>query len=145
MVKRIIPIAFALLVGCALNSNRPQSKDQPPQIGSGGSTNTVTNFHSKTSPFNQYDKKIFKTIQTRWYALIDKLGLRTKGTVLVAFDLRNDGTVENLQVTTKLTDERFAAACIQAIRESAPFDPLPENLHKLVGDKPRKADFTFYY
>jgi TonB family protein len=145
MVKRIIPIVFAFLVGCAVNSNRPQAKGQPPQIGSGGSTNLVTNFHSKTNPFNQYDKKIIKTIQTRWYALIDKLGLRIKGTVRVAFDLRSDGTVGNLQVTAKSADERFDAACIQAITESAPFDPLPDKLHKLVGDEPRKADFTFYY
>jgi hypothetical protein len=50
-----------------------------------------------------------------------------------------------MEITNNSGGRLMALLCEKAIIESAPFDPLPDNLRALAGKEPREATFTFYY
>lgn len=115
-------------------------------IAIGGINNGVATFNVSESPFGTYDKKIIKAVQDRWYALIDRFGMYERsGLVTVHFEILNDGRMQNLKITENTAGQILALFCEKAIIESAPFDPLPQALRKLVGAEPREAAFTFRY
>jgi len=106
----------------------------------------VAAFNVEESPFGEYDKKIFKAVQSRWLALIERFGMYERaGTVSVHFDLLDDGQVRNLKIADNSAGQILALFCEKAIIESGPFEPLPDNLRALVGKEPREAIFTFNY
>ncbi|MGH9594223.1 MAG: hypothetical protein ACRD5L_14120, partial [Bryobacteraceae bacterium] len=106
----------------------------------------IAAFNVEESPFGAYDKKVFKAVQSRWYALIDRFGMYERaGAVTVHFELLEDGQIQNLKVSDNTAGEILALFCEKAIIESGPFEPLPDNLRALVGKEPRDASFTFYY
>jgi outer membrane biosynthesis protein TonB len=106
----------------------------------------VAAFGVEENPFGAYDKKIIKSVQSRWYALIDRFGMYERaGAVTVHFQLLDDGQVQTLKVSDNTAGEILSLFCEKAIIESGPFDPLPDNLRALVGKEPRDASFTFYY
>jgi len=123
--------ALLLLIGCSSPGN-----------------NRIGSFRSLTpnSPFNGYDRVVYKKVQERWYHLLDHAGLYERaGVVQVHFSFLYNGTVQNVGVTSNTVGEIYGLYCVKAIQDSAPFDPLPDDLHRLSGDKPREATFTFYY
>ncbi|HUJ70736.1 MAG TPA: hypothetical protein VLZ30_00720 [Verrucomicrobiae bacterium] len=106
----------------------------------------IAAFNVEESPFGAYDKKIFKAVQSRWYALIDRFGMYERaGAVTVHFELLDDGQIRNLKVSDNTAGQILSLFCEKAIIESGPFEPLPDNLRALVGKEPREASFTFYY
>ena len=106
----------------------------------------VAAFNVAASPFGEYDKKIVRAVQSRWFALIDRNDIYERsGTVTVRFALHSDGAVRALQREENTAGEILALFCEKAILESAPFDPFPEPLRLLVGNEPRIVSFTFYY
>ncbi len=119
----------------------------------GVSRTGVAAFNVEESPFGAYDKKIFKAVQSRWYALIDHFGMYERaGTVTLHFYLMEDGTLKRdpvgntvMEITDNTAGQILALFCEKAIIESGPFEPLPDNLRALVGKEPREASFTFYY
>jgi len=119
----------------------------------GVSRTGVAAFNVAESPFGAYDKKIIRIVQSRWYALIDRLGMYERaGTVAVHFYLLDDGTLLTdqkghviMEVKENTAGDFPALICQKAIVDSAPFDSLPDNLRALVGKEPREASFTFYY
>ena len=110
-------------------------------------TDTPASFGSASGPFADYDRKIVKSIQTHWYQLIERSQLyKSGGVVTISFQLLADGDVTNVRATSTNNNAQILVnTCEQAIKDSAPFDPLPDNLHKLLGDQPRDATFTFNY
>jgi len=117
-----------LLIGCSSPGNN--------QVGS----------LTPTGPFTDYDHVVFEKVQKQWVYLIDHVGLYGRaGTVQVQFSMLYDGSVQNVCVTSNSVGEIYGLYCVKAIQDAAPFDPLPVDLHKLVGDEPREANFTFYY
>ena len=101
---------------------------------------------SSPVPFREYDRNVVTKIQERWYALIRKFSLyQQSGTVEVTFDLRPDGRIENLKITKSSVGQSLGRYCLQAVEDSAPFDPLPSELHHGTGDEPRAVTFTFRY
>ena len=112
----------------------------------GVSRTGVAAFNVEESPFGAYDKKIFKAVQSRWYALIDRFGMYERaGAVTVHFELLDDGQIRNMKVSDNTAGQILSLFCEKAIIESGPFEPLPDNLRALVGKEPREASFTFYY
>ncbi len=115
-------------------------------VAAGVSRAGVTAFNVEASPFGEYDKKVIKAVQSRWYALIDRFGMYERaGVVTVHFELLDDGQVRNWKVTDNTAGQILSLFCEKAIIDSGPFDPLPDNLRALVGKEPRDASFTFYY
>jgi FtsZ-interacting cell division protein ZipA len=113
---------------------------------SGVTKKGVTAFNVAESPFGEYDKKIVRAVQSRWYALIQRYGIYERaGTVVLHFELHDDGAVRNLSRTENSAGEILALFCEKAVVDSAPFEPLPETLRALVGKEPREVNFTFYY
>lgn len=87
-----------------------------------------------------------KKIQKVWFGLIDQYGLyEQSATVEVKFQICPDGTIQNLEVSKTSGSQLLGFYCMKAVEDSGPFDPLPDDLHRLSGDGPRDATFTFYY
>lgn len=113
---------------------------------SGASRKGVAAFNVAESPFGEYDKKIVKAVQSRWYALIQRYGIYERaGTVVLHFELHDDGAVKNLSRAENSAGEILALFCEKAVVDSAPFEPLPDSLRALVGKEPREVNFTFFY
>jgi outer membrane biosynthesis protein TonB len=113
---------------------------------SGAAKRGVAAFNVAESPFGEYDKKIVKAVQSRWYALIQRYGIYERaGTVILHFELHDDGSVHNLSREENSAGEILALFCEKAVVDSAPFEPLPDSLRILVGKEPREVNFTFYY
>ena len=97
-------------------------------------------------PFREYDGAIVQKVRTKWYTSIDSHGYTNRtGVVTAHFQLLEDGMIRNLKLTRHSKDSQLDEACLKAISESAPFDPLPESLRKIIGKEPREVSFTFYY
>lgn len=112
----------------------------------GVSKRGIAAFNVAESPFGEYDKKIVKAVQSRWYALIQRYGIYERaGTVVLHFELHDDGAVKNLSRAENSAGEILALFCEKAVVDSAPFEPLPDSLRALVGKEPREVNFTFYY
>jgi outer membrane biosynthesis protein TonB len=106
----------------------------------------VAAFNVASSPFGDYDKKVVRAVQSRWYALINRYGIYERaGTVTIHFELLDDGSVQKLSVSDNSAGEILALYCQKAILDSSPFDPFPDELRVLVGKEPREVDFTFFY
>ena len=89
---------------------------------------------------------IVRAVQSRWFALIEQNGLYERGgQVTLHFQLLDDGTVQAVEVKENTAGQILALFCEKAVVESAPFEPLPDNLRVLVGKEPREVNFTFYY
>ncbi|HTS16690.1 MAG TPA: hypothetical protein VMP11_03880 [Verrucomicrobiae bacterium] len=61
------------------------------------------------------------------------------------FQLLYDGTVQNVRLSRNSGTQLSGLYCMKAITDSAPFEPLPEDLHRIVGSEPRDATITFRY
>jgi hypothetical protein len=127
-------------------SNREITAMKSRLTASGVARIGVDAFNVESSPFGEYDQKMVRAVQSRWYALIEKYALyEGSGTVTITFDLREDGTVQNLKQMENSTSELLASFCEKAILDSTPFEPFPDRLRLLLGNQPRDASFTFYY
>ena len=112
----------------------------------GSARSGIAAFNVAESPFGAYDKKIVRAVQSRWFALIERYALYERaGTVTLHFQLEDDGTVINLRVADNSAGVTLGLFCEKAVVDSAPFEPLPEQLRLLVGREPRDVNFTFYY
>jgi hypothetical protein len=106
----------------------------------------IAAFNVEASPFGVYDKAIIRAVQSRWYRLIEQNELYERaGQVTLHFNLKPDGSVEALETKDNSAGVTLGLFCEKAIVDSAPFEPLPENLRTLIGTEAREVDFTFYY
>ena len=127
-------------------SNREITTMKSRLTASGVARIGVDAFNVEASPFGEYDQKMVRAVQSRWYALIEKYAIYERsGTVTITFALREDGTAQNLQRSENSVGELLASFCEKAILDSTPFEPFPDRLRLLLGNQPREASFTFYY
>jgi len=127
-----------LVVDGSTSSNATSSSgistNRPDALGVGG------------NPFAAYDKQIITRVQNRWNALVYRFGAYEKrGKVTIEFQLLNNGNVETVKITENTVGKVLSLFCVKAVRESAPFNPLPGDLRAQVGKEPREVTFTFYY
>jgi uncharacterized membrane protein YgcG len=123
-----------------------------PPASRAASAPSVTN-RNATAPvdaskpaFDAYDQAVIKKVQRHWYSLIERYSTSGKtGTVTVMFQLSEEGAIKGLK-TTKLTgDKMLKSLSERAVKESAPFEPLPKDLRKPTDRKPRDVEMTFQY
>lgn len=116
------------------------------QTVAGISRSGVVAFNVAQDAFGPYMKEMVRAIQSRWYALIEQYKLYERsGHVVVVFDLHGDGRIENLRTEENTAGMVFGLFCEKAIIESSPFQPMPENLQFLVGNRGREIGFAFYW
>jgi hypothetical protein len=96
--------------------------------------------------FDAYDQVVIKKVQRHWYALIKRYGTSGKtGTVTVVFQLSEEGAIKGVKTTGQTGDKILKSLSERAVRESAPFEPLPKDLRKMTDHKPRDVEMTFQY
>lgn len=96
-----------------------------------------------------YDSAVANAVERRWavlWAQFNKEEVRPKaGTVRIEFKLLPDGKVTDINTLKNEVGEPFDRICKQAIIESAPFSPWPNDMQKLVEKNFREVVFTFNY
>ena len=123
-----------------------------PPASQGASVSSATNqsgtasVDASTGRFAAYDQAVIKKVQRHWYALLKRYDTSGKtGTVTVVFQLSEEGAIKGVK-TTKLTgDKMLKSLSERAVKESAPFEPLPKDLRKPTDRKPRDVEMTFQY
>jgi len=93
-----------------------------------------------------YDNAVIEKVQQRWNAFVERHGSYQKsGKVTVEFQLLEDGSIQGLKTKDETGDKTLRLYCEKAVRESAPFKPLPAELQKSSDHKPRDVEMTFQY
>ena len=120
---------------------------QPMTLAEGRRTRarTSVDFDARASPFGSYDAKMIETIQKRWFELTPQIQMRGRGEVVVEFKLNPEGGVSDVQVQPTRLLGIAVEICKQAILESAPFDPWPADMRRVLGEKSREVTFRFNY
>lgn len=127
-------------------------------VGSGQMTATpVSQTNSQPSakvqlhqgPFGDYDAALVRAIQNRWEMLLKEreagFGAGKQGKVTVRFNLHPNGSISNLAVVESTLDSDRTKLSQAAVSESAPFEPWPEKMKRMVGTGSRELTFTFSY
>lgn len=99
----------------------------------------------KSTPFGEYDVAVIKTVQKKWFTLMDEnpwLKQRT-GRVVISFQLMRSGAVSGVKVLQTSGDGIQDYLCQQAVNDSKPFPRWPASA---IGEKDsRDMQFTFQY
>lgn len=99
----------------------------------------------KTTPFGDYDVAVIKTVQKKWFSLLDEnawLKQRT-GRVVISFQLLQNGSVSDVKVLQSSGDGIQDYLCQEAVHETKPFPHWPASA---IGEKDsREMQFTFQY
>jgi hypothetical protein len=99
----------------------------------------------KDSLFREYDAKMIGRIEKRWLELTPLIQLRGVGQVVADFTLKPDGQVTDVRIRPTRLLGFTVEICRQAILDSAPFDPWPAEMRRLIGETGREVTFRFNY
>jgi len=106
-------------------------------------------FMSVTGPlaFTSYDKRCVKSVKDCWYRLLEPLEEKPlqKGTVIIKFNLHDDGEITELKIVKNTTSALLASICQKAVSDSAPFEAWPPQMLEAEGKPRRAVTFTFKY
>jgi TonB family protein len=108
----------------------PQEKKTPTSPGMSGTYQILT--PTDDVDFADYMKNLLIKVRRNWYAVMPEAAqLGTKGRVVVRFRIQKDGTLFVKEPTVELSskDSELDKAATRAIKESAPFKPLPDAFH----------------
>lgn len=155
-MRAVFLSTVVLLIGCTAPELQrrepkfimpPRTNDTNAVQFTSASSPTVrdSNFGSRASPFHEYDQKIIRTIEKRWLDLTPLIQMRGRGQVVVDFKLNFEGGVSDLQVRPTRLLGFAVEICQRAILESAPFDPWPADMRRMIGERDREVTFTFNY
>jgi hypothetical protein len=145
-------LAFVIALGCSI----PELKQPEPKITMAPwpkTTNTLRQTwlasqprnHKLVIPFQKYDDKLTAVISKRWRELASALPSGPHGTVVADFKLTYDGQVTDLNISTNELQGPPVEICRRAILESAPFDPWPAEMRRVIGSNKRDITLRFYY
>jgi TonB family protein len=123
--------------------NSIEKARQSGNYGSGGSTgDALRNFDNRHANFSVEEptvlsdthgvdfggwlRLVYFRVRDNWYAVIPEL-IRsgTKGKVVIIFDVRNDGRIENLQVVRSSGLSPYDRAAVSSLKLSEPFPTFP--------------------
>jgi len=137
-------LVLALLVSIPFKNNQgaPQQNGSVPR-GSAASTIEMRT-GAEGVDFDPYLRDVYLSVRKRWFAKMPAfLAKSHQGKNIVEFRVLQDGSVpkEFLQIALSSEKSDFDAASLQGVRDSAPFNHLPESFSKpyIV------LRFTFYY
>ncbi len=96
------------------------------------------------SPFVQYDNALIGAISNQWFKAVNTLTPKPPaGTVVLAFQLNLNGTINGLKVVQSDENQRCATLCEQAVLDAAPFDSWPEEMRQACPDGYRDIHYRF--
>jgi hypothetical protein len=93
----------------------------------------------------EYDKKLTDRVYERWRKENRNRKVAAKGVVAIGFRLGADGNISEVHVVETSLQGAAVDACVGAIHMSAPFDPWPEDIHRLLEGKSRGILVNFRY
>lgn len=96
--------------------------------------------------FGAYDRELFAAIGRRWIELVRPhfYGERS-GEVVVRFEVSAAGELGRLDVVHETSGPALAGFCVKAIRDCAPFGPMPADVMKIVAADRRQFQVRFLY
>jgi TonB family protein len=80
-----------------------------------------------------YPDRVLAQVRTKWYPLIsqaEQASDNKRGTVLVEFTIKRDGSLGKIVVTESSQEKSLDAAALEGIKSAAPFQPLPAEYHQ---------------
>jgi outer membrane biosynthesis protein TonB len=103
-------------------------------------------FDTVATPFGAYDRYLIDLIQNNWYALLEErsYSAESRGKVVLQFVLHPDGRVTDMNMSENSATEVLGYVCQKAVLESAPYQPWPSEMRRMIGEN-RPIQFTFYY
>lgn len=90
-----------------------------------------------------YLKKMRRQIASVWLLTV-QAGEVSSGSVTVRYRIRPDGSVFDLQALSFEAGEVFRSACLSAVREASPFEPLPFSFSSWLQDPYLTIELTFF-
>jgi hypothetical protein len=149
--KRLrLSLALSMLSILAIPISGCHTADpQPPADTTNRPTATPAQVYriSTDGSLTPYDSSLLTIIERHWFELLEAAPspLPKSGEVVVDFRLHTDGRVSDLEITRN-TAGTFASVLSQkAIRDPAPFKPMPPELLSLLTNDYRNLSFTFNY
>jgi outer membrane biosynthesis protein TonB len=95
------------------------------------------------TPLGRYQKILFDSVGSRWYAYVEeKADLVKLGTTRVSFAVDRSGRVKNLKVLNNDSNEAFANVCLQSILD-AQLPPIPEDVAKTLPPEGLESEISF--
>jgi hypothetical protein len=100
-----------------------------------------------SSPFRAYDATIVDSVTQHWYDILDsrKFARNRTGVVELKFNLYADGHISGMKFVNNSAGDLLGYICEEAVKESAPFQPWPEDMRLQIGKDSREIKFTFNY
>jgi hypothetical protein len=137
------------LVGCAVNGSLHSVRDaellkswqlRPDMI-------EFSDHFPIKGEFHAYDRRMLRSIQRRWYDLLDQRNLSNNitGRVCVEFQLHADGTVSDIKEVGNSADPLLALMCHKAIMDLSPFESWSEAMRRKAGSGQRELTLNFNY
>jgi len=137
-VKAVVLGALGLaLASCA---SHPGKNPLPAVAKQSSATDWPASFETKDYDWGNYATLLVGRIQANWKVpVLAELGW--KGRVDVRFTILRDGSIEGLEVLKSSTVPPYDEAAKEAIRQTSPFAPLPEDFPR---DRERVTIHFFY-
>lgn len=138
-----------LIFFLAVQTVTPQTKDAPPQSNSPASPGrAAASIELLTDPegvdFNNCLRQVYFAVRSSWFSnMPPSVEKGNQGSNAVQFHIMRDGTVpkDSLELMYHSGKDELDMASLRAVREAAPFKPLPEKF-----SQPFVAlRITFYY
>ena len=131
---RFILFVASLLSLCSFAQTTPDlnggSNDPRSQIAARGAN--VSGFRaldkSEADLASDYADRVLEAVRSKWYpqiAMLHEPAKSQRGTTLVAFEIRGDGSLSKLKVVESSNVHSLDETAKQAIMSSAPFERLP--------------------
>jgi len=100
-------------------------------------------FDTRAIASGNYDRILYQSIGQRWRLMLEDRYLNQGGTVKVRFDLLVDGQITNvIVIDSGGVGPVLVSHCRQAIIDSNPYRPIPDDLRALAGDT---RQYTIYF
>ena len=80
------------------------------------------------TPLGRYKKQIEDAIGSRWYFFVNAHpDLANIGTTAISFEIKPDGSIDNMRISENTTSEASASIALRSIQETK-FPPIPDDL-----------------
>ena len=135
-VCRILAIMLIFTFSCAAVAPAQEQAHDPAPSAAVLAPNSSVNSVELLTPtagvdFSQYTTKMSKDLKKHWFAVMPEAALAgEKGKTVVRFQIRSDGTIENISLEDGSGEDSLDQAAMRAIRDSSPLDPLPSNFKR---------------
>lgn len=124
--------------------NKPTSSSAPMMFAREkslikGAQNAETGNNSpeaKSTDLGRYKSKIFRTIGSRWYLMVDQqMSLLAIGGVKIRFFIQANGVIRDIQIINENgRTDILANISSRSVRDSGPFEPFSDQMKQQLGE-----------